>query len=54
MKHPVLCLLSLALAACAPRNDDGVMSGYAEADLVYVAPTWRARCSPWPCNAASA
>ena len=30
--------LTMLLAACAPRSDEPAMSGYAEAELVYVAP----------------
>lgn len=33
-----LAVLALPLAACSPARDDGVMSGYAEAEFTYVAP----------------
>ena len=34
-----VALLVLTLAACAPHGDDAAMTGYAEAELVYVAAT---------------
>jgi HlyD family secretion protein len=41
MKNPLLALtaVALALAACGSKPDDSSMSGYAEAELVYMAPT---------------
>jgi HlyD family secretion protein len=38
MNVRALLLLPLVLAACSPTTQEGLMSGYAEADLVYVAP----------------
>jgi HlyD family secretion protein len=37
MKTSAPCLAILALAACAPAATDGLMAGYAEAELLYVA-----------------
>jgi HlyD family secretion protein len=39
MKQPTLVWLALLLAACAPSGEEAAMSGYAEAELVYVAPS---------------
>jgi len=39
MKHRALWLLPLAVAACSGSSDNAAMSGYAEAELVYVAPS---------------
>ena len=38
MKRSTWVVLSLALMACSPNAHDAAMSGYAEAELVYVAP----------------
>jgi HlyD family secretion protein len=37
--RPALSLLCLVLVACAPKAADDVLSGYAEAELVYLAPS---------------
>lgn len=34
-----IALSTLALAACTPQADEGAMTGYAEAELVYLAPS---------------
>ncbi len=39
MRRRSTALMSLAMVACTPRGDDAAMSGYAEAELVYVAPS---------------
>ena len=39
MRRSNLWLLPLAVAACSGSSDDATMSGYAEAELVYVAPS---------------
>lgn len=39
MRRRSTALMSLAMVACTPRADDAAMSGYAEAELVYVAPS---------------
>ena len=39
MPRRLSVLAPLALIACAPAADDAALSGYAEAELVYVAPT---------------
>ena len=39
MPHRLPAFAALALVACTPATDDVPMSGYAEAELVYVAPT---------------
>ena len=39
MRRRSTALMSLAMVACTPRGDEAAMSGYAEAELVYVAPS---------------
>ena len=39
MRRRSTALMAFALVACTPRGDEAAMSGYAEAELVYVAPS---------------